>query len=600
MATANPDDLFLINRDDVTYQVKQEDLVATIQPTDHMIINRNDVVYKINGDDVIDSFIPELIFNEVILSDYSPTTLDTISVTLDVQGGQPPYTIEYQWFYKSTAEGISTTLIEGATTPTLYLPDSLANNEVACEVTFTDNRGTSETLTSDFTDPIILKVAPAVLDSVTLTQTSSGTNRFTDETFSAAVALSYEGKPLSTKSLSAYTDGSFTTALETSPIVGVTQEDVNPIQYLSTNDPAGISNAYLIFQKKSKQVFSPMASVSGDYYIQFMFPNPIPWNFQSVYEQQDPDFPPGGFTMNTSQYCKTLVWEVQDDITGPNAWREAWGPSDYDKGATPVCTGYGYYSILSLNTWAKIANSGNVYGFRVRNIAPDVGLKLNYLASTENKYQQGNRQHTDEDKNLIIELAGDTAFDFIEAGDEVTETGTDKKGVVYKKLDNNRLLMRYDSPTDWTPGATLTLPVKPVPGTRFYCVLDEEGNVTDLSPSKPAVVYQTTDENPTMELKFPSVFPGGLTPDEELNEGARLTVEARATNTVGTVGPVTDDIVPGGTTTLTAQQREIQIITSLTTEFRSAQERVSQGEQLRADLLARGYSQASIDAVLGN
>ncbi len=100
MATANPDDLFIVNRNDTTYSVKQDELMALIQPTDHMVINRNDVTYKITGEEVIDSFIPEIIFNEVILSDYEPVTLETISVRLDVQGGHPPYTIDYQWISK--------------------------------------------------------------------------------------------------------------------------------------------------------------------------------------------------------------------------------------------------------------------------------------------------------------------------------------------------------------------------------------------------------------------------------------------------------------------------------------------------------------------
>ncbi len=60
MAIAKNDDLFTVNRNDTTYSVKQEDLMATIQNTDHMIINRDDVTYKITGEEVINSFIPEL------------------------------------------------------------------------------------------------------------------------------------------------------------------------------------------------------------------------------------------------------------------------------------------------------------------------------------------------------------------------------------------------------------------------------------------------------------------------------------------------------------------------------------------------------------
>ena len=65
MATINPSDQFLVNRDGASYNVTQENLMAEIQDTDLLLVNRSDVSYKITGAEAKDSFVDPLVINSV-------------------------------------------------------------------------------------------------------------------------------------------------------------------------------------------------------------------------------------------------------------------------------------------------------------------------------------------------------------------------------------------------------------------------------------------------------------------------------------------------------------------------------------------------------
>jgi hypothetical protein len=62
------------------------------------------------------------------------------------------------------------------------------------------------------------------------------------------------------------------------------------------------------------------------------------------------------------------------------------------------------------------------------------------------------------------------------------------------------------------------------------------------SPQSPA--YVTTDLNPGLTFTFPSLFPSGLSPDEELGAGTTLTVEVTASNDSGSSGPLSATVQP--------------------------------------------------------
>ena len=605
MTTANPDDLFVVNRNDTTYSVRQDELMALIQPTDHMVINRNDITYKITGEEVIDSFIPEIIFTAVIINNTVPITRETISATLDVSGGQPPYTLTYVWKYRNQTTGVPETILDGAITASLYIPDEFAGFEFACEVTYEDNRGSSATKQSDYTNPAVLFAAPPVLDNVDLTLTSGGAARFTSQTFSAQTTLSYEGQPESNKIIVAYADGSFIQSTESAPIESIQITPSNYTSRLSTNDPLGIQNAPNLFDGS----ITTYATVRGGYYIQFEYPYPVPW-----YTTGDPyttrnfrgslrtNMPPGAYTVLNASY--------NDDNQGSGnfSFLESWGS-------------YGYGSAAADVRFAATIPATEIKAIRYYDAASTGKTTLHLLSmlgSDEHEIYRGSLSgqgdgfheggvYLADDSFYKITLQSDLNLEYLEVGDEITLTGGNLVGSVYKvDRANRQITLTKDSDTSWPVGSTITFPPKPVLDNRLYLVLDNVGNVIDLDKNKPLPQYNSTEPNPNFTLQFPATFPGGLTPDEELVENTRLTVEVTASNAVGISGPRGDSITPGVTTYLnkTAAEKEVTAVLAATAEHRATLQQAVIAEQaevaLRQTLLAQGFSQTAIDAALGS
>ena len=535
MATAKPDDLFVINRDDTTYSVRQDELMALIQPTDYMVINRNDITYKITGEEVIDSLVPKIIFTAVYINNTTPSTRDTLSATVDVSGGQPPYTLTYVWKYRNQTTGVPETVIDGASSSTLYIPDELAGYEFACEVTFTDSRGSSETKQSDYTEAAVLFAAPPILDNVDLTLNSSGTNRFTNETYSAKTTLTNDGQPSSNKIITAYCDGSFIQSTQSAPIEFIESVPANHTSRLSTNDPAGVFNPANLFNG-DPGIYS---YVGNAYWMQFIFPFPVPWNGNlDIYSSVSGGTI--GTIMNRGE-VNQLKATYTDDVVGPGyefltnwavgAWGQAYADARLTQGARyeTEITGIRYQEF-------NLPGTGNV--------------PLSQFTSSENaKYCEvadvAKAVYLSDDIYYTITFQSDENLQYLEEGDEITETGGSAVGKVYK-IDrvNRKIILTKPSDRTFTVGSRITIPAKPVVDNRLYLVLDSGGNVTDLDSNKPAVTYTSGEPNPEFLLKFPSVFPGGLTPDEELSANTRLTVEVTAANAVGTAGPVSDSITP--------------------------------------------------------
>lgn len=100
----------------------------------------------------------------------------------------------------------------------------------------------------------------------------------------------------------------------------------------------------------------------------------------------------------------------------------------------------------------------------------------------------------------------------------------------------------------WVDGAEVSGPLKDKVESNVtkYLKFDNSGNVTELldAPQDPA--YETTDEDPSLTLKFPSTFGSGLAPDDELGAGTTLTVEATASNSAGTSATKSAEVQPEG------------------------------------------------------
>ena len=92
MADLQPSDQFLVNRNGVSYNVTQANLMAQIKDDDLMLVNRDDVSYKITGAEVKDSFVDPLEIVSVQLSNMSPKVNEDVTAIVESTGGKNPVT----------------------------------------------------------------------------------------------------------------------------------------------------------------------------------------------------------------------------------------------------------------------------------------------------------------------------------------------------------------------------------------------------------------------------------------------------------------------------------------------------------------------------
>ena len=226
---------------------------------------------------------------------------------------------------------------------------------------------------------------------------------------------------------------------------------------------------------------------------------------------------------------------------------------------------------ISQGTWSAGTYGPTGFLFVAFNLS---GSKIQYSAS-------GGMNMVD------LTLNDDTNLANLQVGDAVTETSGDGNGTV--RVIGATSLTIISNVGTWTNGDTVTGPALtasgtltsisgttltvnsssgrwlitesdyetnkklnkkakqlnvPVDGTKKYLKFDSFGNVETLLDTPQSPAYKTTDENPVLTLKFPATFPSGFTPDEELGEGVTLTVEASATNVIGSDGPKSETVQP--------------------------------------------------------
>ena len=147
MATAQPNDQFLVNRGGKSYNVTQANLMAEIQDTDLMLVNRDDISYKITGAEVKDSFVDPIVINGITLTTLDPKVGEEISVIVSATGGKSPVKT-YQW----RRDTVNITLNGTSVT---YLPvEADLGASLDCVVTITDTVADTVTATSDSTNAV--------------------------------------------------------------------------------------------------------------------------------------------------------------------------------------------------------------------------------------------------------------------------------------------------------------------------------------------------------------------------------------------------------------------------------------------------------------
>ena len=229
MAISNPTDLFLVNRNDISYYVTQANLMAQIKDDDLMLVNRADVSYKITGLEAKESFADPLSLT-VTISPEDPVVGIVETATAIPSGGRLPvdgFVYTYQW---KTSTNLTTTVDIPNATARTYTPTQSNNGlYLACTVSTTDALGTSVTATAFTVSTVLLPTVAPVINTVTLTDPESNANRFTDAVFPYTVNLSTDGTPAPTYALKAKLNGTTFTFDSSSANIDSVYNTVPPV-----------------------------------------------------------------------------------------------------------------------------------------------------------------------------------------------------------------------------------------------------------------------------------------------------------------------------------------------------------------------------------
>lgn len=508
MTYAQPDDLFVVNRNDVTYTVKQEDLMADIQDTDYMLINRNDVTYKISGEDVIGSFIPKLFLDEVILSTTSPGTYYIISVTLDSGGGIPPYTITYEWLKKDS--GGSETVIPGETSSILEVPEDLVGFQIACRVTLTDSRNISVTATSDYTDPVVATPKDPRIATFGIEEVDPDSDpRFTDSEFKITASMYDQGVPESSKTIQAYVEGTIKTNVQfNEPLrnVGSTQNIVYSATNMNDGSPGQTTgNIESIFDGSGYDSYFTLIA-SGTYgarlSINFKIPVPVSGGIK--------------FASNAGNGVNACV------LFGPGG----------------ASAGY-----IDGSGWNFNASAiGNSLVAITMTISPGVQARCYGL-------YQGSSPILIPQKNLTtLQFDADAPAGVLSFGDYLNQPNSGAYGNIAKAgpivtLDSNAGGWQLNENVVGPSGELVLTDAK-----RFL-LFNQDGEVLGLSESlmDPAWTSQEQglDSGVNLTLKFPATFSGGEAPDDVLQEGTEIHAVLTAESGPRIDGPLDDFVTPG-------------------------------------------------------
>ena len=515
MAYAQPDDLFAVNRNDITYSVKKENLMAEIQDTDYMLINRGDTTYKISGADVLGSFIPELLLNAVLLSTQNPSTFQTIAVTLDASGGEPPYTTTYEWLQKdnNTPEAI----IPNQTESTLVVTESLGGFELACRVTITDNRGTTVTKTSDYTAPVTLTPVDPQIQEFTITELNPDSDpRFTDQSFSIKGTMLDQGVPESIKTISVSTKGSIRTNQQfNEQLQSVTIKD--NVTYTANNgygNPFSTSGTIDNFlDGNTGTAFGIFGRTDSTGYFQVSFVEPIP-------------------------IANSISIRVSS----------AFGTSS--------CVGYGPGGALAAtaggNYW--YLNGSTLGGFLAGltfSIYGDREFKFYSIESPTNTGLVINKKQL-----TLLTFPPSAPVSLLSKGSYLNQGGT-ASGIVSQGYNGSRSVLLSSQTGTWQTGQNVTGPsgVVTVDNVEKFLEFDQTGNVTDLSDVPMETPWTSQEAGPDsgvdLTLKFPSRFANNEIPDDMLLDNTELTATFTAISDGRIAGPVASTVTPGATTTTT-------------------------------------------------
>ena len=116
------------------------------------------------------------------------------------------------------------------------------------------------------------------------------------------------------------------------------------------------------------------------------------------------------------------------------------------------------------------------------------------------------------------------------AKDAMADLTTTPAGLFQSTTGNTMTLTPQTDGWSANTGNTATGPEQIVENARLYLKFDSNGAVSDLQTIPQDPPYTTTTTNPSLNLTFPSTFPSGETPDDELPDGTTLSVGIASEN----------------------------------------------------------------------
>lgn len=364
------------------------------------------------------------------------------------------------------------------------------------------------------------QIVPPNIKTVTISNVAGG-KRFTSTAFPVSVVMLTNGTPASTKALRAYATGAFAfeinpQAKTTSVLAGSTTGS------FTVSDPADAAE----FQVGSSIYLSPVAhgwtadwtmggSVSSGYNLGYNDQHLVDaTTVDALFTDDKRGVPSDHITLSRPNAIHidglTIKWRLYDgDPNYPSLSLEyhstsknAWVPAKLTK-VGQVGSG----SRGDINVY-QLAINDTIDG--IRKIVGGYGSgRIYYIAPTSGSYA------------TVSAVSGSTI-----------------------SYVNGHLFSAGVGSTVY--GASYT---KAVANTTMYCALNASGAVASLTSVDPGFTAWTpaagTGVGPyTGHITFPAVFPTGKAPDDDLPAGVTLTVEAKATNAIGSDTGTSNVITP--------------------------------------------------------
>ena len=528
--TVDPTDNLIVQRGSTLGKIEVQNM-ATIQNNDLLIVGRGSDSFKITGQDFKNSLAGGVdLQGSAVVAPTVADIGDTLTCTASAAGGTTPYTFDYQWFCQldGTVDWVEH---PGSNTDTVVLDAGDVDYRFRCHVTVTGANGGTLNLISNETGVIGDPALAPEIGSVSLVEQNPDADpRFTSQEFVASVSMTEDGVPVSTKKIDAYVEGEITTQvqfeepLESSSATTFysNQRQTNVYEDIGTFENVAL---YGIDGNTNTRWFATTKN-ADDSTIEVDITNPVTCSTGTVHVLMSPS--QAGNTalellINGTGYVMDIpvstIWDGSF-MQGPNV-------------LVPVSVNIPAGTVItSLGVKGKGNAHPNFFCIDLNgNPNPVLASDFKWLSLTSNVMTN-------------LQFAAGTDMTTLAAGDTVEQGATN--GTVGSITDTTVTLS--SSSGTWIDGNNVTGPEKTIVGdnAKKYLKFDSNGNVTDLlnAPQDPA--YETTDADPTLTLKFPATFPSGNTPDDELGEGTKLVVEATATNSAGTSGPVTAEVQPEG------------------------------------------------------